>query len=871
LTRLAKLAAAGAVGFFRLYVWADSLWQWIAEKVFVRFEFDLPVAELQKMASEGRLVFALTHGGIIEWLILSSWCRKHGLGAILVANRKRVLFFAKPLYFLQILFRSRRYSQLFLGKEKGPRLIFSSGRERARPFEPTPVETLLCEIYSATAGKGEAPKYPIVPIFILWRKHMRGSVRSLGEYFFGLSSNPNNIGKIWYLARKRKDSTVRALTTLRMGESREALDYDDAFDDSEAMRVAKLTRRKILILSSQEMRVVVGPRFASPISVKETLMRDPEILAVIREVAAKEGVDQRKVMSRAYQNLTEIAANYRFRFVEVMYVVLTWVFTKVFDGLEADEEELHKVRELMKTKAVVFAPCHRSHLDYLVIPYLFFIHDMVTPHILAGINLAFWPVGYFLRMGGAFFVRRSFRGDALYSICLKKYVHFLLHNRFNIKFFPEGTRSRSGKMLAPAYGFLKMALEAYQQKVCDDIAIIPVSICYDEVPEQGAYTKELAGGAKVKESARELLKSRKLMKRNIGKVYVKFADPLFVKDITRTAAESGMDFKLMLQKTAFQVCKGINDVTPIIPKSLVSSVLLGADSAALSLEEILRHSMELLAYAQHSGSPLSVEGEEPFRRAVEQTIRRLLKSSVLNVSDSVPRGYYCEPRKRVLLNFYKNSAIHCLNSPAISLIAYFSTLREEGVLPTAQFAEKLLQSASELRNLLKFEFFFDPSKTFQQKVDDNIGYLSGMPDWKNRLVPDVTEGILSGTRGVERAHIYMRLLGDLLEAYTYALQSLKDPLLLAGPVDKKAWVQKIVKQVESLSPKQAFSFPEAVSIQNFSNSLLLFDNLELLKIEGSHIHFQRWDDRMDALLASFSSYLAAVKEPLSLGVKNNFQ
>lgn len=843
----------------KLYEWIDSLWQWIAEKVFVRFEFNLPVSELQKMAQEGRLTFSLTHGGITEWLILSSWCRSQGFGAILVANRKRVLIFAKPKYFLQILFRRRRYSDLFLGSEPGPRLMYISGRERKRPFEPTPVEKLLCDIYSA----GESQKYPIVPVFILWRKHMRGPVRSLGEYLFGLSSNPNLIGKIWYLARKRKDSTVKALGIVRMNESREVLEYDDAFDDSEAMRVAKNTRRKILVEASQEMRVMVGPRYASPISVKETLMRDPELLEVIRKVAAAEGVDVRKVMSRAYQNLTEIVSNYRFRFIEVMYVVLTWIFTKVFDGMEADEEELHKVRELMKTKAVVFASCHRSHLDYLVIPYLFFVHDMVTPYILAGINMGFWPVGYFLRLGGAFYVRRSFRGDVLYSMCLKKYVHFLLRNRYNIKFFIEGTRSRSGKMLAPAYGFLKMVMEASQQRVAEEIVIVPVSICYDEVPEQGAYTKELAGGTKVKESARELLKSRKLVKKNFGKVYVKFADPLYLKDITAEKERSGADAKLVLQKTAFQVCKGINDVTPITPKSLVSSVLLGADSAALSLEEILRHSSELLAFANFSGSPLSVSGEEPFRRAVEQTVRRLLKSSVLNTSDSVPRGYYCEPRKRVLLNFYKNGAIHCLMAPSIAVIAYFTTLKEEGVISPEAFSEKMLASAGELRNILKFEFFFDPTFAFREAMVRDIGYLSGVPDWTKRLVPEVTEALAKGC-GPERLHIYTRLLGDLLEAYTFALQSLRDLLLLGGPVDKKVFVQKLVKQAEALGPKSALTFPEAISTQNFSNALLLFDNVGLLKLESNQVHFQRWDHRMDVLLTSLATYLDTVKEKLPL-------
>ncbi len=693
---------------------------------------------------------------------------------------------------------------------------------------------------------------------------MRGSVRSLPEYLFGLSSNPNVIGKIWYLLRKRKDSTVKALTPIYMTENRESPEYDDAFDDSEAMKVAKSTRRKILVQSSQEMRVVVGPRYASPISVKETLMRDPELLQVIREVAAQEGVDPKKVMSRAYLYLTEIVANYKFRCIEVMYVVLTWIFTKVFDGLEADEEELHRVRELMKTKAVVFVPCHRSHLDYLVIPYLFFIHDMVTPHILAGINLAFWPAGYFMRMGGAFFVRRSFRGNVLYATCLKKYVHFLLRNRYNVKFFIEGTRSRSGKMLAPAYGFLKMILESQSDKVVEDLALIPVALCYDEVPEQGAYTKELAGGAKVKESAKSLIGSRKFVKKNIGKVYVRFAPPLFTKEIYQSAESNSLDPKLMLQKTAFQVCKGINDSTPITPKSLVSSVLLGADSAALSLEELLRYSLSLLAYAKKVGSPLSVGDEESFRRAVEQIVRRLLKSSVLSVSDSVPRGYYCEPRKRIVLNFYKNSAIHCLVSPAISLLAYFSTLKEEGVIDPGIFREKTLKTAGELRNLLKFEFFFDPTRIFLEAMDENLSFLSGGKPWKGRLVPDVTKGILEN--GADLVHVYVRLLGDLIEAYTFALQSLKDPLLLSGPVEKRQWIQKLIKQTESLPPRSTLTFPEAVSIQTFSNALLLFENFSLLSVQKdkdrSMIHFQRWDHRMDGLLANFSGYLNLLKEKL---------
>ena len=74
----------------RFYFWIDRLWQWIAETVFVRFEFDLPRETLGPLVRDEKVTFTLTSGGLIEWLILSSWCRSQGLGAILVANRKRI-------------------------------------------------------------------------------------------------------------------------------------------------------------------------------------------------------------------------------------------------------------------------------------------------------------------------------------------------------------------------------------------------------------------------------------------------------------------------------------------------------------------------------------------------------------------------------------------------------------------------------------------------------------------------------------------------------------------------------------------------------------------------------------------------------------
>jgi len=811
----------------KLYQWIDRLWGLISETVFVRFQFDLPVANLRAVQQGGRIVFVLSHGGIVEWLILSSWCRTQGFGAILVANRKRILLFAKPLYFFQVLFRHRSYADIFLdAREEGPRLMIVPSHERKRPFTPTAGERMLSEIYTRSAASSRLGFLTFVPVFIRWRKHVRGA-RQFSEYLLGLSSNPNVPGKLWYLLRRRMDSVVRSLGEVPLAV-RESQEFGDSLEDSEAMKVAKTLRRRFLVLINQEMRVVLGPVYHSSYAVKETLLRDPELLALVDEISREEKVDRKVIVARAYANLTEISARYRFRFVEVMFVMLTWLFTRVFDGVESREEEAHEVREILKTRSVVFVPCHRSHLDYLLIPYVLFNADIVTPHIFAGINLAFWPVGYLLRLGGAFFVRRSFRGDPLYALCVRRYIAHLIRNRFNIMFFIEGTRSRSGKMLPPAYGMLKMSLETVQRKECEDLAFVPMALCYDEVPEQGSYTRELSGADKVKESAKELVRSRKIIRRNFGKVYVRMGKPISARAAVEAAHAAGLDETLMLQKTAFEICKSINDVTPITPKSIVSTVLLCHTLSSLPLETILRLSQTLARYAIWAGYPLSVDLERGFARGVEQTLRSLQRSGTLSAMETMPRSYGCEHRRRIVLNFYKNNAIHCLLTPAILVMSFFHTLRVAGAGAQGEaFRQRMIQGVLRLRNVLKFEFFFSPTPQFVAEINRNMGFFFG-EDFTNRSPAEMAAALFQKFDHEDDLSVLLRLPGDLLESY----QTVADYLSLHanGALERRALVQRVVKFAEGRAVQGAIAFPESISTLTYGNALLLLENLKLLKL-----------------------------------------
>lgn len=60
-----------------------------------------------------------------------------------------------------------------------------------------------------------------------------------------------------------------------------------------------------------------------------------------------------------------------------------------------------------------------------------------------------------MRGSGAFYMRRSFASDAFYRSIFTEYVQQILCiGDRPIEFFPEGTRSRSGKALQPKLGEL---------------------------------------------------------------------------------------------------------------------------------------------------------------------------------------------------------------------------------------------------------------------------------------------------------------------------------------------------------------------------------------------------------------------------------
>ncbi|XPE40602.1 1-acyl-sn-glycerol-3-phosphate acyltransferase [Shigella flexneri] len=82
-------------------------------------------------------------------------------------------------------------------------------------------------------------------------------------------------------------------------------------------------------------------------------------------------------------------------------------------------------------------PCHRSHMDYMLLSYVLYRRGSFRRTSQPGINLNFWPTGSIFRRLGAFFIRRTFKGNKPtppYSVNIGE----LFSRGYSVEYFVEG-------------------------------------------------------------------------------------------------------------------------------------------------------------------------------------------------------------------------------------------------------------------------------------------------------------------------------------------------------------------------------------------------------------------------------------------------
>jgi len=389
----------------------------------------------------------------------------------------------------------------------------------------------------------------------------------------------------------------RALTVVFNGHNTllnfgEPLRLREAMQDglNEPRTVRRMLRTLRATLRAQRASAI-GPDLSHRRTIVAQVLRTAAVRRAIAAEMQAQGASRRTTLLLAKKYADEIAANYSQAFITFMSIALRRLWNQLYDGVEV--EHVDKLQEFGDGAEIIYVPCHRSHMDYLLLSYVIYRKGFAVPHVAAGVNLNMPVIGRFLRKGGAFFMRRSFRGNALYAAVFNKYLGVMMGRGHPLEYFIEGGRSRTGRLLAPRTGMLSMTLRSYLRDPLRPIVFIPVYFGYERIVEGRTYIGELSGQPKKKESILGLLKTLPALRRRFGKVHVNLGEPIRLdallsrhnadwRSVDPGDEESDVPWiKQAVDDLAHRIITGINAAAAVTPVNLVAMALLATPRQAL--------------------------------------------------------------------------------------------------------------------------------------------------------------------------------------------------------------------------------------------------------------------------------------------------
>ena len=445
-----------------------------------------------------------------------------------------------------------------------------------------------------------------------------------------------------------------------------------------------------------------------------------------------------------------------------------------YSRIDCDPGQIDSVRALLARTPAVVLSSHRSYLDGGALTVAFADHGLPPMSEFVGINLAFWPLGPLWRRMGGVFLRRASAGP-VYRLALREFVGRLAEQRRLVRWFIEGTRSRTGKLAPPRLGLLSYVADAYLQGRVDDLCILPVSVSYDQLHEVEEFAGEARGAAKQPETLGWLLRFIRAQRGRFGAIYVRFGQPGSLRQALGPPREgSGAERELMLARLAFEVSWQINAATPITGPALVAVALLGARDVPLTEDEISVAIAGYLAHARALGLPLTqgalVDDATTLRRVLQAFEAR---GVIMREPPGAGGRYRIAPAGHLPMAYYRNSLVHFFLTDAIAELALLGAAAGGGG------EDAVRERALAIRDLLKFEFFFQEREAFLEALGAALERLD--PAWAGSLRAG-TPGILAL---LERAPILCSdmMLRAFLEADLVVADELVDTTGAVEPAD----------------------------------------------------------------------------------------
>lgn len=777
----------------------NALLRWLLGRFFRHIDVDSHWVEaVQAAAKRGTVVYVMRSLSMLDFLCLDYLTKAYALPLIRFVNELR-LWILWPFGSGQrrageseekALARSlEKQGSALLFLRRPPKLLHASRKGQR-------IETDLVLTLVQAQRRSERPIL-LVPQTFIWGKLAGNQQRRIWDYLLGPVDWPGPVRTLFRFLFNYRHALLRTGDDFDL---KAFLDANPNLSDGEA---ADKVRYALLRRMERERTLVVGPRKKSPQRLREEIVKSPKLRHHMDGVVRSTGRPLESVETEVDKELKKLCATPDEQILSLLHRLLDRVWNKIYDGIDIDKEGIERVREAARQGPLILLPSHKSHVDYLVLSDVFYSQQLSPPLIAAGDNLSFFPLGWVLRRGGAFFIRRSFKGKKLYSALVDTYMRRLLLDGHHIEVFIEGGRSRTGKLLAPKFGILSMLVDACLALRGRTVHFVPISVGYELIVEQQSYMDELAGADKQKENIGGLLKTPEVLRSRYGRLYIQFGEVMrFDKLVEESLEASGKksanarelspdERRNLVQRIGHRATYEINRVTVVTPAALVSSCLMTnrrrgisrphLDEIATQLRDVLKRLGARLAPTLDNTGPINT-------RTMDEAIALLRDGKLVTQHGEGKDAVFAVPEeRRPALEYYKNNILHFFVPSALISAAVLVQDDEEAVSEHA-----LRERVRKISRLFKYEFMYRADTDFDQIFADALSDMLRAGELE-RLVDRVRPA--DGSRG-ERIRIYAMMVRTYFEAYFLAAKGLLD--LPSEGLGRKEWLKRTMTMGQRL-------------------------------------------------------------------------